>query len=66
MRNECDATSGDRVIGVKEARPILGVSREAIYKHVDELPHFRVGRRVLFRERDLIAWRDSQIRGGPA
>lgn len=49
-------------ITAQEASGLLGLSAWTIYdlarRH--EIPHIRVGRRVLFRQSSLLAWMDAR------
>jgi len=46
----------------REAAEILGLSTWTVYNLVrqHEIPHIKVGRRVLFRRASLLAWLDEQ------
>jgi excisionase family DNA binding protein len=56
----------ERLLSVPEAANRLGISArgcwDAIYR--DELPHLRIGRRVLLRPDSLDAWTRKQEQGG--
>ena len=60
--------STERLVTVKEASEILNVPRSWVYAKVEspdcDLPHFRVGRYLKFRESELNAYLE-QNRGGP-
>lgn len=49
-------------IEAKEAAELLGLSEWTIYDLARrrEIPHIRVGRRVLFRRTSLLSWLDEQ------
>ena len=50
------------VMGVREASEYLGVSREALYKYVDEekIPAFKLGNRWKFKKTLLDRWMEMQ------
>lgn len=47
-----------KTITVKELSDLLGVSVDVVYEQVrkSNIPHFRVGRRILFRVETLENW----------
>ncbi|WP_367386976.1 helix-turn-helix domain-containing protein [Bacillus vallismortis] len=47
---------------VQEVADYLGVHHDTIYTMVREkqIPHFRVGRRILFTKQTIEAWREAQ------
>lgn len=49
-------------ITVKEAADFLGVSKDLLYNLVrtKEIPHVRVGKRILFRKPMLEEWLEAQ------
>lgn len=49
-------------IGAGQAAELLGVSEWSVYELARrrELPHVRVGRRVLFRRATLLDWMDAR------
>jgi excisionase family DNA binding protein len=48
----------DRHMGKREAAEFLGLGVRTIEGMLDEIPHFRVGAKVLFRRSELVAWMD--------
>ena len=50
------------MIDMKEAARILGVSKRTVENRLREIPHMRIGTRVLFLASILDAWRREQIR----
>jgi excisionase family DNA binding protein len=46
----------DRYIAKAEASDYLAMSVSNIEKHLGELPHYRVGAKVLFRKSELDRW----------
>ena len=53
----------DRLLRVSEAAALLRISKSGIYRLATrhEIPHLRLGARVLFRERDLEQWVQEQM-----
>ena len=49
-----------RYLDVNEAADYLKVPLATLYSKVNCIPHSRVGRRLLFSERDLMRWVNSQ------
>ena len=45
-----------RTMDVKEASKFLHIPINTIYSMKNEIPHFKVGRRLLFSDRDLYRW----------
>lgn len=45
-----------KVMGVKEAAEFLGLSINAFYKKVQEIPHTKQGKHLFFTDRGLIRW----------
>ena len=50
------------VMGIREASDYLGVSRETLYKYVDEekIPAFKLGNRWKFKKTLLDRWMETQ------
>lgn len=55
-------TPPTQVMSVAEAAQYLGVSRLTILRHLEEVPHQRIGRRILFHRDALDAWLIGQGR----
>lgn len=45
-----------RTMDIKEASKFLHIPVNTIYSMKNEIPHFKVGRRLLFSDRDLYRW----------
>lgn len=45
-----------RLMGIDEASRYLGLPRQTLYNRVKEIPHRKVGKRLVFSERDLFRW----------
>ena len=46
----------DRYLGKRAAVAYLSLSARTLQGRLDEIPHFRVGRKILFRKSELDAW----------
>jgi excisionase family DNA binding protein len=46
------------ILNVDEAAALLGVHRQTVYDYASagEIPHRRLGRRLLFSRRAIVAW----------
>lgn len=57
----------ERLLDVAAAAALLGVPRSWIYVRVEapdcDLPHFKLGRYIKFRESELVAYMESKPRG---
>ncbi|MFD1547183.1 helix-turn-helix domain-containing protein [Nonomuraea guangzhouensis] len=64
MREESDLGSGgsNRLMSVEEVAAHLGVPKSTVYNRWKpwNLKGHRIGRRVMFRERDVETWIDRQ------
>ncbi len=60
-RLQCD------VMSAAEVATVLGISRNSVYRGAGrgEIPHRRVGRRIIFSRRAIVAWLDMQGRVAP-
>ena len=43
----------DRTLTVGQAASLLCVSKQTIYNNIEEIPHTKIGKRLLFSERKL-------------
>jgi excisionase family DNA binding protein len=48
--------SQDRYLSLSEAASYIGLSERTIRKLLLEIPHFRIGSKLLFRKSELDAW----------
>jgi excisionase family DNA binding protein len=58
---------GDRLaLGAAEAAPALGISERSLWTLTKsgDIPHVRIGRRVLYPVRALDTWLEEQAKGG--
>lgn len=55
-----------RILTAKETALFLRISRATLYRHIQNhsLPHMHLGRRLLFREDELMRWLDQHQAGG--
>ena len=44
------------LMDIEEAAGYLRIPKGTLYHHKDEIPHIKVGKRLVFSERDLIRW----------
>ena len=45
-----------RMMNIEEASEFLRIPIGTIYKKVDEIPHEKVGKRLIFSDRGLVRW----------
>ncbi len=50
------SVDSDRYIGKVEASRYLSLSARNIEQRLDEIPHYRVGRKLLFKKSELEQW----------
>ncbi len=52
----------DRLLTPEQISDLLGVKLSTIYQwtHIGYIPHFKLGRFVRFREKDVIHWMESK------
>ncbi len=51
-------------LSIKEVAEYLNVKTSTLYTWIDDIPHYRVGRLVRFKKRDIDAWMDARRREG--
>jgi excisionase family DNA binding protein len=49
----------DRFMDLKEATKYLPLSERTIRQHLNEIPHFRYGKKIIFRRSELDRWMES-------
>ena len=49
----------DRYLSLKEAAEYLPLSERTIREHLKTIPHFRCGRKIIFRKSELDRWMES-------
>ena len=53
--------AANRMIGIKQAAQVLGISTSGIYHNLDKIPHSKKHGRLYFIEQDLL----NYLRSGP-
>jgi excisionase family DNA binding protein len=48
--------SAERFVNVKEAAEFLSITKFFLYKHIDAIPHYKIGAKLAFRVSELAAW----------
>ncbi len=56
----------DKLFTPDEMSELLGVKLSTIYQwtHIGYIPHFKLGRFVRFKEKDVLKWLESKRRDG--
>ena len=49
----------DRFMDLKEAAEYLPLSERTIRQHLNEIPHFRYGKKIIFKKSELDQWMES-------
>ncbi len=49
----------DRFMDLKEAAQYLPLSERTIRQHLNEIPHFRYGKKIIFRRSELDRWMEG-------
>ncbi|MCH8820476.1 MAG: helix-turn-helix domain-containing protein [Acidobacteria bacterium] len=49
----------DRFMDLKEAAEYLPLSERTIREHLNEIPHFRCGRKLVFRRSEIDRWMEG-------
>jgi excisionase family DNA binding protein len=59
---EIDELTMEKLLTPEEISERLGVKLSTIYQwtHIGYIPHFKLGRFVRFKERDILAWLESK------
>jgi excisionase family DNA binding protein len=53
----------DRYMGKREAAAYTGLSTRTLESNLDEIPHFRVGKKILFKKSELDRWMETHREG---
>ena len=56
----------DHYLDKRAAAAYVSLSIRTIGKHLDEIPHFRVGTKVVFKKSELDRWMETWREGGQA
>lgn len=51
-----------RMMGVEEASQLTGIPVNTIYQKINDIPHKKVGKRLIFTDRGLTRWINQQGR----
>ena len=54
----------DRYLDKREAAAYTSLSTRTLEGRLDEIPHFRVGKKILFKKSELDRWIESHRQGG--
>jgi len=54
----------DRYLDKREAAAYTSLSVRTLEKHLDEIPHFRVRKKILFKRSELDRWMETYREGG--
>ncbi len=49
----------DRYMDLKEAAQYLPLSKRTIWEHRNTIPHFRYGKKIIFRKSELDRWMET-------
>ncbi len=49
----------DRYLDLKEAAEYLPLSERTIRKHLNEIPHFRCGKKIIFKKSEIDRWMEG-------
>ena len=59
VREILNFIQSDRYLDLKEAAEYLPLSERTIRQHLNEIPHFRYGKKIIFRRSELDQWMES-------
>ena len=51
------------ILTIDQAAELIKFSKDYIYKHIDEIPHYKVDQRLRFSDEKLLAWLESKEAG---
>ncbi len=54
----------DRYLDKKEAAAYTSLSTRNLEARLDEIPHYRVGKKILFKKSELDRWMETHREGG--
>jgi excisionase family DNA binding protein len=46
----------ERFLNVNEAAAFLSITKYFLYKHIGEVPHYKIGSKLAFKASELSAW----------
>lgn len=50
----------ERFLNVNDAAAFLSITKYFLYKHVKEVPHYRIGSKLAFKASELSAWAETR------
>ena len=59
MREVLGYLEADRFMGLKEVTEYLPLSERTIRDHLSEIPHFRCGRKIIFKRSEIDKWMEA-------
>jgi len=59
VREVLNFIESDRFMDLKEAAAYLPLSERTIRQHISEIPHFRYGKKIMFRKSELDQWMET-------
>ena len=59
VREVLNLIKNDHFMGLKEATEYLPLSERTIRQHLKTIPHFRCGRKIIFRKSELDQWMET-------
>jgi len=59
VREVLNLIESDRYLDLKEAAEYLPLSERTIREHLNEIPHFRYGKKIIFRKSELDRWMET-------
>ncbi len=59
VREVVNFLESDRFMDLKEADAYLPLSERTIRQHLGEIPHFRYGKKIIFRKSELDQWMET-------
>lgn len=57
-----DAISPPRLMDISEVSALTKIPKGTLYQKVNEIPHTKIGRRLLFTDRGVISWLQRKAR----
>ena len=51
------------ILTIDQAADLIGFSKQFIYQHIHEIPHYKVDHRLRFSDEKLLAWIESKEAG---
>jgi len=48
------------ILTIEQAAELIGFSKEFIYRHIREIPHYKVDYRLRFSDEKILAWMETK------